>query len=323
MADEFWNAVLMLRESILLLSRGVSMTPLLRRRGYLWLLRSRLEKIHKAIFQCGTSWSHYWNMWATDYLPPRHWYVTVICCGVTGSSHLFFTSIVTWTNQRNEFQDCVTTYGGNWCRTRAFIHDCQGLRFLQFSTVRCLIKKKNAALLLSILRKYSSENQFAPFRISCVQFPRICLFHSLQMRLWTNRVTLQISIPNPFLDARLSRRISPEVERESHPRTSSLWTVKEWGFVLVLSCQAPLLQDVSHFRCWHEMRSQFGGCIQYGSTRSLAHINTYWRPIEWMKLTGVSCCCPFCWINDCVWIINCYSTCKIKLNWICRSQILQ
>lgn len=43
-----------------------------------------------------------------------------------------------------------------------------------------------------------------------------------------------------------------------------------------------------YFRCWHEMRSQFGGCIQYGSTRSLAHINT---PIEdrwnWQALAVV------------------------------------
>lgn len=106
----------------------------------------------------------------------------------------------------------------------------KGFGFLQFLTVRCPIKKKteqielfiteclHAALLLSILS--SSENQFAPFRISCVQFPRICLFHSLQMRLWTNTVTLQISIPNPFLDAWHSECISHEVERESHPCTS-------------------------------------------------------------------------------------------------------
>lgn len=61
----------------------------------------------------------------------------------------------------------------------------------------------------------ATENQFAPFRINCVQFPRICLFHSLQMRLWTNNVTLKISLVNPFLDAWQSLCFAHKVENKS------------------------------------------------------------------------------------------------------------
>lgn len=156
----------------------------------------------------------------------------------------------------------------------------------------------HAALLLSI--PSSTQNQFAPFRINCVQFPRICLFHSLQMRLWTNRVTLKISIANPFLDAWQSLCIAHKVEHKSHlctvwPLTvweiqwEPMWIFWKLQFVFLL-CQVmniiPYLHNVSYFRCccgflssgWHGMRSQFGGCIQYGSTKPLPDINTLLKP---------------------------------------------
>lgn len=118
-----------------------------------------------------------------------------------------------------------------------FVHYSEELRFLPFSPVSLLIKKKKktqidffstperlpAAQLLSVLS--STENQFAPFKINCVQFPRMCLFHSLQMRLWTNRVTLKISIANPFLDAWQSLCTAHKVEHEK----PSIYCISLWA----------------------------------------------------------------------------------------------
>lgn len=173
----------------------------------------------------------------------------------------------------------------------------------------------HAALLLSI--PSSTQNQFAPFRINCVQFPRICLFHSLQMRLWTNRVTLKISIANPFLDAWQSLCIAHKVGHKSHLCTvwgiqwEPMWIFWKLQLLFFLLCQVmniiPYLHDVSCFRCCCGFFFHLAG-MGWGHSL-VAAFNTvqpslylisipYWSPIEWTKLTGFSSCCPFWWLDD-------------------------
>lgn len=98
-----------------------------------------------------------------------------------------------------------------WGRQREIIHQFLHLIYINLKSKPPDEKKNNLGLFIAGVSSCCTtalhtqfckkKNQFAPFRINCVQFLRICLFHSFQMRLWTSRVTLKISVANPFLDA--------------------------------------------------------------------------------------------------------------------------
>lgn len=156
----------------------------------------------------------------------------------------------------------------------------------RFSSLECL----HAAQLLSVL--CSTENQFAPFRINRVQFPRICLFHSFQMRLWTNRVTLKISIANPFPAAWQSLCTARKVEHRRfvctvfHRVRHSL-NIKQNGFKITGSILCQVLNT-----CNHPFITSFSfvfSLLVFFSSSQFPSSKASWESVS---LVAVFCTCP-------------------------------